>query len=144
MLACGSERYLVNMLRRLKISQVPEDTRLASAANLQKNSCQKFRKNNIVYAAPTGISIDFTSMISHVKSFALKYMISGNFFSRVNLQVKTRQRHFVNFNFRTSVTFFSGLGSVQVASRRLSPARPWLPEHHLESRSDLSLPVRQA
>ena len=52
-------------------------------------------------------------------------------------EVKTRQRHFVNFNFRTSVSFFSGL-------RRLRPARPWLPEHHLESRSDLSLPVRQA
>ena len=71
--------------------QVAEDTRLASAANLQKKSCQKFRKNNIVSAAPTGIRIDFTSMISHVKSYALKYMISGNFFSQANLQVKTMQ-----------------------------------------------------
>ena len=31
----GSERYLVNMLRRLWISQVSEDTRMASAANLK-------------------------------------------------------------------------------------------------------------
>ena len=51
-----------------------------------------------LYAAPTGIR-----MILHVKSYALKYMISGNFFSQANLQVKTRQRLFVNFNFRTSV-----------------------------------------
>ena len=57
--------------------QVAEDTRLPSAANLQKQSCKKFRKNNIVYAAPTNIRIDFTSLISHVKSYALKYMIKG-------------------------------------------------------------------
>ena len=44
----------------------------------------RFRKNNVVYAAPTDIWIDFTSMISHVKSYALKYMISGNFFSQAN------------------------------------------------------------
>ena len=68
-----------------------EDTQLASAANLHKISCQFFWKNNIVYAVQTGIRIDFTSMISHVKSYALKYMISGNFFSQANLQVKTMQ-----------------------------------------------------
>ena len=51
----------------------------------------KFRKNNVVYAAPTDIWVDFTSMNSHVKSYALKYMISGNFFSQANLKVKTRQ-----------------------------------------------------
>ena len=39
-------------------------------------------------------------MISHVKSYALKYMISWNFFSQANLQVKTRQRHFVVLFFR--------------------------------------------
>ena len=55
-----------------------------------KNSCQKFRKNNIVYAAPTGIRIDFTSMNSHVKSYALKYRISGNFFSQSSLKVKNK------------------------------------------------------
>ena len=71
--------------------QVAEDTQLASAANLQKICCQFFWKNNIVYAVPTDIRIDFTSMISHVKSYALKYMISGNFFSQANLQVKTMQ-----------------------------------------------------
>ena len=95
--------------------QVAEDTRLASAANLQKKFFPKFRKNNVVYAAPTDIWVDFTSMNSHVKSYALKYMISGNFFSQSSLKVKTRQRHLVNFNFPTSVTFFSGLGPVQVA-----------------------------
>ena len=42
------------------------------------------------------------------------------------------------------MTFFIGQGQVQVASRRLSQAMPWLLEHHLESHSDLSLPVRQA
>ena len=52
----------------------------------QKNTCQKFLKNNVVYASPTDIWIDFTSMISHVKSYALKYMISGNFFLQGNLQ----------------------------------------------------------
>ena len=55
--------------------QVAEDTRLASAANLQKKIFPKFRNNNVVYAAPTDIWIDFTSMISQVKSYALKYMI---------------------------------------------------------------------
>ena len=73
-------------------------------------------------------------MISHVKSYAMKYIISGNFFSQANLQVKTRQQHFVNFNIRTSVTFVSCLGPVQVASRRLATGsqafaghRAWLP-----------------
>ena len=66
--------------------QVAEDTRLARAANLQKKIFPKFRKNNVVYAASTDIWIDFTSMISHVKSYALKYIISGNFFSQENLQ----------------------------------------------------------
>ena len=47
---------------------------VASTATLQKYSCQK---NNIVYAAPTDIRMDFTSVISHVKSYALKYVISG-------------------------------------------------------------------
>ena len=41
----GSERHLVSMPRRFQILQVAEDTLLASAANLQYNSCQKFRKN---------------------------------------------------------------------------------------------------
>ena len=43
-----------------------------------------------LFAAPTGIR-----MILHVKSYALKYMISGNFSSQANLQVKTRQPLFV-------------------------------------------------
>ena len=66
------------------------DTRLASAANLQKLSCQKFRNNNIIYAAPTGIKIDCTSMILHVKSYALKYMISGISIRERIYKVKTR------------------------------------------------------
>ena len=141
-----SERYLVNMQRRFQILQVTEDARLASAVNLQNNSCQKFRKNNIVYAAPTDIKIDFTFMISYVKSYALKYMILGNFFSQANLQVKTRQRHLSYFSFWTSVTFFSGPGPTAQCKSQSQPqhGRPWLPEHHLESFSDLSLPVRQA
>ena len=75
-------------------------------------------------------------MISHVKSYALKYMISGNFFTRANSQVKY---DFVNFNFQTSVTFFSYLGPVQVTSRSLGQARPWLPEHHLRSKFTSSM-----
>ena len=133
---CWSETYLVNMQGRFHKWQ-----RILICGEFAKTFFpKKFAKNNIVYAAPTGIRIDFTSMISHVKSYELKYMISGNFFSQANLQVKTRQRHFVNFNFRTSVTFFSGLGPVQVASRRLSPARPWLLEDHLEFHSRQARP----
>ena len=66
--------------------QVAED-------NLQNISCQKFRKNNIVYAAPTDIRIDFTYMISHVKSYALKHMISGNLFH--NLKQIYKAQHFI-------------------------------------------------
>ena len=82
-------------------------------------------------------------MISDVNLCALKYMISENFFSQANFQVKTRQQHFANFNFQTLVTFFSCPSPVQVASCSLSQGLPWLPEHHLqvESRNDLSLPV---
>ena len=81
----------MNMLRRFYILQVAEDTLLASAANLQKKVLSKISQNNVVYAAPTDIRVDFTSMNSHVKSYALKYMISGNFFLQANLKVKTRQ-----------------------------------------------------
>ena len=72
-----------------------------------KHSCQKFRKNNIVYAAPivTRIASDFISMISHVKSYVVKTYEIHDFrkflFTR-NFQAKTRQRHFVNSNFQTS------------------------------------------
>ena len=41
---------------------------MVGAANLQSNSREKYRKNHIIYAAPIGIRIEFTSMISHVKS----------------------------------------------------------------------------
>ena len=103
--SAGSERYLLNMLRRFQILQVAEYTQLASAQiYLQKNSCQKFRKNNVTYAAPTDIRIDFTSMISHVNSYAQKYMISANFFSQANLQ----QTGYEEYQ-RGGVEYWSGL-----------------------------------
>ena len=53
----------------------------------------------------------------------------------------------LNFNFRTSVTFFRGLGTAQVANCRLSQAGPWLPSTILpvwsEPASEAGLTRRQ-
>ena len=131
--ACGSERYLWTCCGGCRFCKLQRILGWLARQICQKSSCQKFHKNYI-------IRIEITFMISHVKSCTeihryRKFLFPSEF-------TKTRQRDFVNFNFRTSETFISGHGPVQTASRSLSQARPWLPEHHLESRSDLGLPVR--
>ena len=58
---CWSEKYLVDMLRRLKILQVALLQRVfdwlasLSKANLQKNLANFFCKNNIIYAVTVPI-----------------------------------------------------------------------------------------
>ena len=92
----------------------------------KKNICQFFffAKMNKIYAAPKGIIYAAPKwLISRLwlqkQNHALKYMNSENFFSLANSKVKARQWHLKNFNFWTSLPFFSRLGQDAQASRRL-------------------------
>ena len=67
-----------------------------------------------------------------------KFLFTSKFTSK-NKAVTLREVWFSDVR-----DFFQQPAQVKVACRRLSQARPWLPQHHLESRNDLSLPVRQA
>ena len=52
--------------------QVAEDSLgyfIGQHSKFAKTSCQIVCKNNTVHAAPTGIRVKFTSLISHVKSY---------------------------------------------------------------------------
>ena len=68
---------------------------MACVANLPKIILAKNLPNNLIYAVLIGMRIEFTSMISDVKSCTDIHQFR-NFFLPASSQVKIRQQHLVN------------------------------------------------